>query len=189
MTFLIQRYHYQSKLRQVKKMIQQYQQLSDQELTQQTENFRQELQQGKTVRQLLVPAYATACVASERVLHKLPYDTQILGAIAMEYNNIAEMRTGEGKTLTAIMPMYLHGLTGPGNFLITANDYLANRDVAEMETVYRFLGLTVESGVAAEGENERQRDLAKIYAADIVYTTNSALGFDYLFDNLASSHK
>lgn len=127
------------------------------------------------------------CEATTRVLHMRPFPVQVLGAVAMEYNNIVEMKTGEGKTLTAAMPMYLHGLTGPGNFLITANSYLANRDAKQMGKVYRWLGLTVKSGVAAQEHESEDRDREKIYQADIVYTTNSSLGFDYLFDNLAAN--
>ncbi|SOB42822.1 Protein translocase subunit SecA 2 [Weissella viridescens] len=116
-----------------------------------------------------------------------PFDVQMLGAVVVEYNNIAERKTGEGKTLTSVMPMYLHGLTGPGNYLITANEYLANRDAKKMGKLYRWMGLTVRSGVAEEGEDPHDRDLERIYKSDIVYTTNSALGFDYLFDNLATT--
>lgn len=145
------------------------------------------LQQGEKLRHILPEAYAAICVASDRVLGMRPFDVQMLGAVVVEYNNIAEMKTGEGKTLTSVMPMYLHGLTGPGNYLITANEYLTNRDAKKMGKLYRWMGLTVRSGVAEEGEDPHDRDLERIYKSDIVYTTNSALGFDYLFDNLATT--
>ncbi len=161
--------------------------LSDTNLQAQTGKLRAQINSGSTLKDIMVDAYAVVCVADERVLGLAPFDNQILGAVAMEFNNIVEMKTGEGKTLTATMPMYLHGLTGPGNFLITANSYLANRDAEQMGRVYRWLGLTVMPGVAAEGQDDNQRDRQAIYAADIVYTTNSGLGFDYLFDNLAAN--
>ncbi|WP_419155094.1 accessory Sec system translocase SecA2 [Weissella minor] len=178
---------YERIVKKIKQLIPKYEQLDDETLQEQTVLFRESLAQGKTLRHILPDAYAAICVASERVLNMRPFDVQILGAVIVEYNNIAEMKTGEGKTLTSVMPMYLHGLTGPGNFLITANEYLANRDAEKMGKLYRWMGLTVQSGVAKEGEDPNNRDLARIYAADIVYTTNSGLGFDYLFDNLAKT--
>lgn len=164
-----------------------YRELPDEELQHKTIEFRERLANGESLRSLLVEAYATVVVADERVVHMTPFPVQILGAVAMEYNNIIEMKTGEGKTLTATMIMYLHGLTGPGNFLITANSYLANRDADDMGRVYKWLGLTVMSGVARAGRDPEDRSKKAIYGADIVYTTNSTLGFDYLFDNLAST--
>lgn len=107
--------------------------------------------------------------------------------MALYFNNVAEMKIGEGKTLTATMPMYLYGLLGPGNFLITSNTYLALRDEKDIGRVYRWLGLTVSAGASENGDEDNSRDTEAIYAADIVYTTNSALGFDYLFDNLAAN--
>ena len=160
---------------------------SDTQLQAQTQVLRDQLAAGASLRHILVEAYATVCEADRRVLGLQPYRVQVLGAVAMEYENIVEMRTGEGKTLTATMPMYLHGLTGPGNFLITANGYLANRDAAEMGRVYEWLGVSVVSGVAPDGDEQNERDKKAIYAADIVYTTNSGLGFDYLFNNLAAT--
>ncbi|MBM7616678.1 preprotein translocase subunit SecA [Weissella uvarum] len=178
---------YQRIVKKIKKLMLKYADMSDETLQSQTALFREQLANGASLRQLLPEAYAAICVAAERVLGMAPFDVQILGAVVMEYNNIAEMKTGEGKTLTAVMQMYLHGLTGPGNFLITANEYLANRDAEQMGKLYRWMGLSVASGVAKEGENPKNRDLKKIYQSDIVYTTNSALGFDYLFDNLATT--
>ncbi|QOD86288.1 accessory Sec system translocase SecA2 [Weissella viridescens] len=171
----------------IKELIPTYDAMTDETLQNQTDVFRERLQQGEKLRHMLPEAYAAICVAADRVLGMRPFDVQMLGAVVVEYNNIAEMKTGEGKTLTSVMPMYLHGLTGPGNYLITANEYLANRDAKKMGKLYRWMGLTVRSGVAEEGEDPHDRDLERIYKSDIVYTTNSALGFDYLFDNLATT--
>ncbi|QXJ68262.1 accessory Sec system translocase SecA2 [Lacticaseibacillus paracasei] len=187
MNFLRLSHQYHKKTKQILKLQATYKRMGDEELRHQTELFRERLAEGASLRSLLVEAYAVVCEATTRVLHMRPFPVQVLGAVAMEYNNIVEMKTGEGKTLTAAMPMYLHGLTGPGNFLITANSYLANRDAKQMGKVYRWLGLTVKSGVAAQEHESEDRDREKIYQADIVYTTNSSLGFDYLFDNLAAN--
>lgn len=172
---------------QVIDLVKRYHTMGDVELQSQTAALRAELASGTSLRSLLPRAYAVVCEAADRVLGMAPFPNQILGAVGMEYNNVVEMKTGEGKTLTAIMPMYLHGLTGPGNFLITANAYLATRDAQQMGQVYQWLGLTIMPGVAPEGHDERERDRRAIYRADIVYTTHSQLGFDYLFDNLAES--
>ena len=131
-------------------------------------------------------AYATIREASKRVLGMYPKDVQVMGAIVMHQGNIAEMQTGEGKTLTATMPLYLNALTGKSAFLITTNDYLANRDFQEMRPLYEWLGLTASLGFVdipdyEYAENEKQM----LYNHDIIYTTNGRLGFDYLFDNLA----
>lgn len=162
-------------------------QLSDQQLRDQTNKFRAQLAAGKRLTDILVPVYAAVAEADRRVLSLTPYDEQILGAVALQFNNVAEMKTGEGKTLTATMPMFLNGLAGPGNFLITANDYLAYRDAANMGQVYRWLGVSVTAGVSRPGYDDDERDKQAIYGTDIVYTTNSTLGFDYLLDNLAAS--
>ncbi len=159
--------------------------LDDEALQAQTASFKQRLADGCRLEALLVDAYAVACEADWRVLHQRPYPEQVYGAVAMAFDNIIEMKTGEGKTLTATLPMYLHGLAGPGNFLITANDYLAVRDAAQMGVVYQFLGLTCCAGITRQGE--ATADKADVYASDIVYTTSSALGFDYLFDHLAAT--
>lgn len=160
-----------------------YQQMSDEELQSQTITFREQLEQGAKLETLLIPAYAVVVETNRRLLGMRPYFVQILGAVALFFGNVAEMKTGEGKTLTATMPLYLHGLKGKGNFLITSNPYLARRDAQEMGKVYRFLGLSVEVGVPEFEDEEIDKEV--VYKADIVYTTNSALGFDYLFDNLA----
>ncbi|WP_041168853.1 accessory Sec system translocase SecA2 [Lacticaseibacillus paracasei] len=186
MNFFGSSYRYHKKTKQILKLEATYKKMGDEELRHQTVLFRECLQNGASLRSLLVEAYAVVREATSRVLKMRPFPVQVLGAVAMEYNNIVEMKTGEGKTLTATMPMYLHGLTGPGNFLITTNGYLANRDAEQMGKVYRWLGLTVKAGVPEPGHEGEDRDREKIYQADIVYTTNSSLGFDYLFDNLAA---
>lgn len=137
MNFWGSSYRYHKKAKKIIKLQETYRAMGDEELRQQTELFRQRLAKGESLRSLLVEAYAVVCEADFRVLHMRPFPVQVLGAVAMEYNNIVEMKTGEGKTLTATMPMYLHGLTGAGNFLITANGYLANRDAEQMGQVDR----------------------------------------------------
>lgn len=159
--------------------------LSDADLQEKTEDFRQRLLQGETTNHLLPEAYALVCEADQRILGMAPFDEQVLAAIAMHLGYLVEMNTGEGKTLTATMPLYLNALTKKSTILVTANEYLAERDAKEMGPVYRFLGLTVEAGVSHEG-NQKQ-DTAwkrKNYQADILYTTHSALGFDYLMEHL-----
>lgn len=166
-----------------------YHAMLDKELKAQTIQFREALKSGKSLASIMVPAFAVVREADRRVLGMEPFYEQVLGALAMQYGNVAEMKTGEGKTLTATMPMYLNGLLGPGAFLITANAYLANRDAEDMGRVYRWLGLSVTSGVSKEGDDDADRDVDAIYQHDIVYTTNSTLGFDYLLDNLSGPEK
>ena len=170
---------------QIIKKQQAYHQLSDRKLQKQTVKLRQRLEQGTKLSAILVDAYATVVEADERVLGKRPYNNQILGGVVLALGNIAEMKTGEGKTLTASMPMYLNGLTGPGNFLVTANGYLAGRDAADIGRVYRWLGLTIEADDQVASPDPYYKK--KVYGADITYTTYGALGFDYLLDNLASN--
>lgn len=157
-----------------------YQKLSDNQLRDKTASLRKRFADGETLDSLLVEAYATVREADFRVLSMRPFDVQVLGAVVLFFGNVAEMKTGEGKTLTATMPMYLNGLRGPGNFLVTANEYLANRDADEIGKVYEWLGLTVASGVPEDDKTDKKA----IYKNDIVYTTNSELGFQYLMDNL-----
>lgn len=164
--------------------------LSDGQLQAYTRQFRARLKQGETLDQLMVEAYAVVREADRRVLGMFPFEVQVMGGIALHQGNIIEMKTGEGKTLTATMPLYLNGLSGQGAMLVTPNDYLANRDGTEMGQVYQWLGLTCAVGFAAPGEKEyTTKQKKQAYAADITYTTNSALGFDYLFDNLATDVK
>ena len=162
--------------------------LSDDALSRKTEEFRRRIKDGETTNQLLPEAFAVICEADRRILGMEPYDCQILGGIALHYGCLAEMNTGEGKTLTATMPLYLNGLTGKSTMLVTANDYLAERDAEEMGSVYAFLGMTVRSGVNVDQKEDHNNDAKReVYQADIVYTTHSVLGFDYLLNHLVSS--
>ena len=162
--------------------------LSDYELKNKTNEFKRRLADGETTEDILPEAFAVCCEADYRVLGMFPYDVQILGGIALHLCYLAEMNTGEGKTLTATMPLYLNGLTGKSTILVTANEYLAIRDAEEMGKVYEFLGLSVKAGVTRDTNEHLNNDQKKeIYAADIVYTTHGSLGFDYLLNNLVHS--
>lgn len=162
--------------------------LSDYELKNKTVEFKERLKNGETTDDILPEAFAVCCEADYRVLGMFPYDVQILGGIALHLCYLAEMNTGEGKTLTATMPLYLNGLTGKSSILVTANEYLAIRDAEEMGQVYEFLGLSVKAGVTRDTNEKLDNDQKKeIYAADIVYTTHGSLGFDYLLNNLVHS--
>lgn len=164
------------------------QSLSDQELAAKTLEFRERLTKGETVDDLLVEAFAVVREADRRVLGMFPYDVQVLGGIIIHQGNVAEMNTGEGKTLTATLPVYLNALTGKGTMLVTTNEYLAKRDAEEMGQVYRFLGLTVGVPFTSNPKQKlKPEEKKRIYSSDIIYTTNSVLGFDYLGDNLASN--
>ena len=162
--------------------------LSDEALAVKTVEFRQRLAEGETLDDLLVEAFAVVREADKRILGMFPYDVQVMGGIVIHQGKVAEMNTGEGKTLTATMPLYLNALTGKGAMLITTNEYLAKRDAEEMGPVYRFLGLSIGIPFTDDPEEElKAEDKKKIYNSDIIYLTNSSLGFDYLSDNLASS--
>lgn len=162
--------------------------LRDEELSHMTDIFKERLADGESLDDILPEAFAAICEADFRVLGKMPFDVQVLGGIALHQGCLAEMNTGEGKTLVATMPLYLNALTGRSTILVTANDYLAIRDAEEMGQVYRFMGISVSVGVQARGEKEFTNEYKKeIYAADIVYTTHGSLGFDYLFNNLVTS--
>lgn len=162
--------------------------LSDYELQNKTVEFKERLKNGETTEDILPEAFAVCCEADYRVLGMFPFDVQILGGIALHLCYLAEMNTGEGKTLTATMPLYLNGLTGKSTILVTANEYLAIRDAQEMGQVYEFLGLSVKAGVTRDTNEKLDNDTKKeIYAADIVYTTHGSLGFDYLLNNLVHS--
>jgi len=154
--------------------------LSDEALRARTDAFRAELAAGKTVDDLLVPAFATVREAAKRVLGQRHFDVQLIGGMVLHEGSIAEMKTGEGKTLVATLPTYLNALTGRGVHVVTVNDYLARRDSEWMGQVYRFLGLTV--GVIVHGIDDADRRNA--YACDITYGTNNEFGFDYLRDNM-----
>ena len=158
-----------------------YRQLDDEALKAKTGEFRQRLEAGETLDDLLPEAFAAIREAADRVLGMRPYPVQLIGGIVLHQGRIAEMKTGEGKTLVAILPAYLNALTGKGVHIVTVNDYLAKRDSEWMGKVYRFMGLEV--GLIIHGKNANERRAA--YAADITYCTNNELGFDYLRDNMA----
>lgn len=172
----------------VKEECKKVKELSDYELKNKTNEFKRRLAEGETTDDLLPEAFAVCCEADYRVLGMFPYDVQILGGIALHLCYLCEMNTGEGKTLTATMPMYLNGLTQKSSILVTANEYLAIRDAEEMGQVYKFLGLSVEAGVKCDTNEKLDNDSKKdVYNADIVYTTHGSLGFDYLLNNLVQS--
>ena len=154
--------------------------LSDEQLRARTDEFRKQLADGKTLDDLLIPAFATVREAARRVLGMRPFDVQMIGGMVLHNGGIAEMRTGEGKTLVATLPTYLNALTGKGVHVVTVNDYLASRDANWMGKLHRFLGLTV--GIIVHGLSDEERRDA--YACDITYATNNELGFDYLRDNM-----
>ncbi len=154
--------------------------LSDEELKNKTKEFKERLANGESLNDLVVDAFAVVREADYRVLGEKPYFVQILGALAIHYGNIAEMKTGEGKTLTETMPAYLNALDGKGVHIITANEFLAKRDSEWMGNIYRFLGLTVGLNMREMTPKEKQ----DAYKCDILYSTNNEIGFDYLRDNM-----
>ena len=154
--------------------------LSDEQLAARTDRLREELANGKTLDGLLVPAFATVREASRRALGLRPFDVQLIGGMILNNNSIAEMKTGEGKTLVATLPVYLNALEGKSVHVVTVNDYLATRDAEWMGKLYNFLGLTV--GTIVHGLDDEARRAA--YACDVIYATNNELGFDYLRDNM-----
>jgi preprotein translocase subunit SecA len=160
-----------------------YTDLTDAELREQTEHFRERLADGESLDDLLPEAFATAREAAARVLGQRAYDVQIMGGAALHFGNIAEMKTGEGKTLTSMLPAYLNALSGNGVHIVTVNDYLAQRDADWMGRIHRFLGLTV--GVILPNRPSAEHRAA--YECDITYGTNNEFGFDYLRDNMAWS--
>lgn len=153
--------------------------LSDEELKGKTEIFKERLEAGEDLDSLLVEAFAVAREGSFRAIGLYPFFVQVVGGVVMHYGDIAEMKTGEGKTLTSVMPAYLNALAGKGVHIVTVNDYLAARDCEEMGEIFKWLGLTVGLNQAASEQAKKEA-----YAADITYTTNSELGFDYLRDNM-----
>ena len=158
-----------------------YRALTDEQLQAKTPEFKQRLQQGETLDDILPEAFAAVREAADRVLGLRPYRVQLIGGIVLHQGRIAEMKTGEGKTLVATLPAYLNALTGNGVHIVTVNDYLAKRDSEWMGKVHRFMGLTV--GLIVHDLTKEQRQAA--YAADITYGTNNEMGFDYLRDNMA----
>lgn len=157
-----------------------YSKLSDEQLQAKTPEFRERLKNGETLDSLLPEAFAVSREGAKRVLGLYPFHVQILGGISLHYGNISEMMTGEGKTLTATMPVYLNALTGKGVHVVTVNEYLSSRDEEEMGQLYRSLGLTVGLNLNAMSPDEKR----EAYECDITYSTNSELGFDYLRDNM-----
>jgi len=154
--------------------------LSDAGLRARTEAFREQLAQGKTLEDILVPAFATVREAAKRTLGQRHFDVQLIGGMVLHEGKISEMKTGEGKTLVATLPVYLNALTGKGVHVVTVNDYLAKRDAEWMGQIYEFLGLSV--GVIVHELNDEERRVQ--YARDVTYGTNNELGFDYLRDNM-----
>ena len=154
--------------------------LSDEELKNKTSELKERLANGETLDDILVEAYAVVREADYRVIGEKPYFVQILGGLAIHYGNIAEMKTGEGKTLTETMPAYLNALTGEGVHIVTVNEFLAKRDSEWMGSIFEFLGLTIGLNLREMSPKEKQ----EAYNADILYSTNSEIGFDYLRDNM-----
>ncbi len=165
---------------QVIELDEEMQKLSDEELKNKTQEFKDRLKNGETLEDIKVEAFAVVREAAYRVIKEKPFKVQVIGGFAIHYGNIAEMKTGEGKTLTSTMPAYLNALTGEGVHIITVNEYLAGRDAEWMGSIYRFLGLTV-------GVNYREltsEEKKSAYNCDIMYSTNNEIGFDYLRDNM-----
>lgn len=159
-----------------------YRELSDAELQAKTPEFKQRYADGETLDDLLPEAFAVAREGAKRVLGLYPFHVQIMGGIVLHEGNIAEMKTGEGKTLTATMPVYLNAIAGEGVHVVTVNEYLSQRDATEMGELYSWLGLTVGVNLAQMNPDEKR----EAYAADITYSTNSEIGFDYLRDNMVA---
>jgi len=154
--------------------------LSDEALRAKTDEFKERLAKGETLDDLLIEAFAVVREAARRTIGLYPFKVQLMGGIVLHEGNVAEMKTGEGKTLTATMPVYLNALTGKGVHVVTVNDYLAERDAKEMGPIYEFLGLTVGLNVPGMSREEKQ----KAYQCDVTYGTNNEFGFDYLRDNM-----
>src|SRR6516162_9843715 len=171
---------YQSRVNAINALEAEVAALSDEALKARTGEFRKELAEGKTLDDILVPAFATVREAAKRTLGQRHFDVQLIGGMVLHEGDIAEMKTGEGKTLVATLAVYLNALAGRGVHVVTVNDYLAKRDAEWMGQIYNFLGLRV--GVIVHGLTDEQRKQA--YDADLTYGTNNELGFDYLRDNM-----
>ena len=165
---------------QVVALDEEYSALSDEELKSKTDEFKERLANGETLEDIKIEAFATAREAAYRVIGEKPFFVQVVGGFAIHYGNIAEMKTGEGKTLTETMPAYLNALTGDGVHIITVNEYLAERDANWMGEIYRFLGLTVGVNYRESTTTEKK----EAYNCDVLYSTNNEIGFDYLRDNM-----
>ena len=172
---------YSKLVKRINDLEEELQALDDRQLAEKTPEFRKRLEDGQALDDLLPEAFAVAREAARRTLGLRPFDVQLVGGMVLHEGNIAEMRTGEGKTLVATLPAYLNALSGKGVHIVTVNEYLAQRDADWMGPVYRFLGMKV--GVVKSGQSHAEKSEA--YAADIIYATNNELGFDYLRDNLA----
>ena len=171
---------YRARVEAINAMERELEGLSDDEIRARTDMFRRQIADGASLDDLLVPAFATVREAAKRTLGQRHFDVQLIGGMVLHEGRIAEMKTGEGKTLVATLPVYLNALAGRGVHVVTANDYLARRDAGWMGQIYRFLGLTVGCIVHELDDEERRRE----YAADVTYATNNELGFDYLRDNM-----
>ena len=159
--------------------------LSDDQLQAKTPEFRQRLENGEDLDDLLIEAFAVMREAAYRVIGQRHFDVQLMGGAALHFGWIAEMKTGEGKTLVSTLPAYLNGLTGKGVHLVTVNDYLARRDAEWMGQIHRWIGLEV--GLVIPGYRETPAEKRLDYGCDITYGTNNEFGFDYLRDNMATS--
>src|SRR5687768_16309299 len=161
--------------------------LSDEALRAKTAEFRNRLDRGEALDDLLIEAFAVVRAAAMRVINQRHFDVQLMGGAALHFGWVAEMKTGEGKTLVSTLPAYLNGLTGKGVHLVTVNDYLAKRDSEWMGRVHKFLGLTV--GLVIPDEFDEPDEKRASYGCDITYGTNNEFGFDYLRDNMASARE
>jgi preprotein translocase subunit SecA len=171
---------YQPRVNAINALEKELERLSDDALRARTDQFKKELAEGKSLEDILVPAFATVREAAKRTLGQRHFDVQLIGGMVLHEGKIAEMKTGEGKTLVATLPVYLNALTGRGVHVVTVNDYLAKRDAEWMGAIYKFLGLSV--GVIVHGLDDEERRRA--YDCDVTYGTNNELGFDYLRDNM-----
>ena len=171
---------YRPKVAAINALEPEFEALSDDQLRAKTEELRAELAAGKTLEDLVAPAFAAVREAAKRTLKQRHFDVQLIGGLVLHEGAIAEMRTGEGKTLVATTAVYLNALAGEGVHVVTVNDYLARRDSEWMGEIYKFLGISV--GVIVHGLDDDQRRQA--YAADVTYGTNNEFGFDYLRDNM-----
>jgi preprotein translocase subunit SecA len=159
--------------------------LDDDDLKEKTNEFKERLNKGETLNDLLPEAYAVAREAAKRVIGEFPYFVQIMGGIVLHQGDIAEMKTGEGKTLTSVLPVYLNALTGKGVHIVTVNEYLAQRDAKWMGAIHRFLGLKVGVNIRALTPQQKR----EAFLCDITYMTNAEVGFDYLRDNMVTHVK
>ena len=171
---------YRKTVAQINALEAQFERLSDEEIKNKTQEFKQRIAGGQTLDSLLPEAFAVVREASKRIMKMRHFDVQMVGGLALHHGKVAEMRTGEGKTLTATLPVYLNALTGQGVHVVTVNDYLASRDAEWMGRLYSFLGLTVGMNLPQMSREQKQA----AYNADITYGTNNEFGFDYLRDNM-----